>query len=223
MVYKTGVNDRIDTKSDAGTFGYNKTTNHRIDQLTAANGYNPPRHDLTINDEGKTTLITETNSGGIKNKTLTLDYGLDNQRIKTEFTQDGIRKYTRYYFDNYEKEVMADGTVRHLNYIYAGKTLFAIFEQKSGGDKMHHVYTDRQGSLKCITDAAGNIEQRLSFDAWGQPPRLYYRPQAYRCPVGYSHCPYQPRLHRPRACRWSRPYQYERQVLRPRTGCFPKP
>jgi hypothetical protein len=40
---------------------------------------------------------------------------LDGQRFKTEFTQDAARKYTRYYFDNYEKEVMSDGTVRHLN------------------------------------------------------------------------------------------------------------
>jgi RHS repeat-associated protein len=166
MVYKTGVNDRIDSKSDAGTYVYNETTNHCIDQLNTVGSYSPPRHDLTYNDEGKTTIITETNNS-VVNKTLTLEYGLDGDRFKTEYTQDGSRKYTRYYDDTYEKEVMTDGTTHHLNYIYAGNTLFAIFEQKTGGDKMHYVYTDRQGSLRCITDASGAIEQRLSYDAYG--------------------------------------------------------
>lgn len=32
---------------------------------------------------------------------------------------------------------------------------------------MHYIYTDYLGSLRCLTDAEGNVEQRLGFDAWG--------------------------------------------------------
>ena len=113
MVYKNGVNDRIESKSDAGTFIYNELANHTIDGLTPVSGYAPPEHTLTYTDEGKTATVTETD------KTLTIDYGIDGQRFKTEYIQDGSRVYTRYYCGPYEKEVQADGTVRHLNYIYA--------------------------------------------------------------------------------------------------------
>jgi RHS repeat-associated protein len=54
-----------------------------------------------------------------------------------------------------------------LNYIYVGGSLVAIYEQKSTGDAMHYVYTDYLGSLRCITDANGNVEERLGFNAWG--------------------------------------------------------
>jgi RHS repeat-associated protein len=165
MTYKAGVNDRIATKSDAATYNYPDVTKYKIDNISNLKALFP-RHDLTYNDEGHTTLVTETNAG-IINKTVTLEYGLDGQRFKTEYTQDGSRKYTRYYFDNYEKEIITDNTTRHLNYIYAAGTLIAIFEQKTGGDKMHYVYTDYLGSLRCITSDNGTIEQRLSYDAWG--------------------------------------------------------
>jgi RHS repeat-associated protein len=165
MVYQTTTSDRIGSKSDAGTYVYDETTNHMINKLTAVASYTPPQHDLTYTDEGKVATVKETNGEG--NKLLSIDYGLDAQRFKSEYSENNTRKYTRYYFDTYEKEVMHDNTTRHLNYIYAGGNLIAIFEQKSGGDKMHYVYTDYLGSLRCITDANGNIEQRLSFDAWG--------------------------------------------------------
>jgi RHS repeat-associated protein len=140
-------------------------TKYKLDNFSSLKSLFPS-HNLTYNDEGHTTLVTETNGGSI-NKTLALEYGLDGQRFKSEYTQDGSRKYTRYYFDTYEKEVMIDGTTRHLNYIYVGASLIAIFEQKTGGDNMLYVYTDYLGSLRCITSATGAIEQRLSYDAWG--------------------------------------------------------
>jgi RHS repeat-associated protein len=105
-------------------------------------------------------------SNGKVTKLLTLEYGPDNDRFKTEFT-DSVRKYTRYYFDTYEKEIQTDGSIRNLNYIYAGGHMVAIYEQKASGNAMHYVYTDYLSSLRCMTDDAGNVEQRLSFDAWG--------------------------------------------------------
>lgn len=171
MTYNSTQTDRIGVKSDVGTYNF-PDANHKLDHINNAKTLFSPQN-FTYNDEGRTTTITETNAG-VVNKTLTLEYGVDGDRFKTEYTQDGNRKYTRYYDGEYEKEIMADGSTRHLNYIYAGGQLIAIFEQKSGGDKMHYVYTDYLGSLRCITNGDGSIiEQRLSYDAWGNR-RNYY-------------------------------------------------
>ncbi|MDP4272680.1 MAG: FG-GAP-like repeat-containing protein [Bacteroidota bacterium] len=171
MTYKSGVNDRIDNKSDVGTYIYNETSKHCIDKLAAATGYRPPRHDLTYNQLGKVSAIMETDS--LKSKSLSIDYGVDDQRFKTVYSQNDTTKYIWYYFDNYEKQIMENGAVRHLNYIFAGNSLIGIFEQKSDGDKIHYVYSDYLGSLKCITDNLGTNEQRLSFDVWGNRRNPY--------------------------------------------------
>jgi RHS repeat-associated protein len=159
------ANDRIAAKSDAGTYTY-QAGNHRVSELAAVTGYQPPKHDITYTDEGMIATLTETNNG-VVNKVLTFEYGIDNKRFKAEYTEDGTRKYTRYYFGSYEKEIQVDGTERNLNYIYANGSLVAIYEQMPTGDAMHYVYTDYLGSLRCITDASGNVEQKLGFDAWG--------------------------------------------------------
>jgi hypothetical protein len=52
-------------------------------------------------------------------KSVAFEYGVDDERFKMEYKEAGATKYTRYYSGEYEKEVKADGTVRHLNYIYA--------------------------------------------------------------------------------------------------------
>ena len=165
MLYDVITNNRISNKSDIGDYNYFDPSNQKLSNISNLKTLFP-RHDVTYTVDGKTSTITETNNG-IINKTLNITYGLDNQRFKSEYTQDGSLKYTRFYFKTYEKEILADGTTRHLNYIYAGSSLIAIFEQKSTGDKLHYVYTDYLGSLRCITSDNGTIEQRLSYDVWG--------------------------------------------------------
>jgi RHS repeat-associated protein len=154
--------DRIATKSAIGTYTYN-TNNHQLGSISPT-GYSPPPHNISYTAEGMIHILTET---GEDNKKLTCEYGTDHQRFKTEYTKNGVRQYTRYYFDTYEKEVKADNSVRHLNYIYAPGGLVAIYEQKTSGDAMHYIYTDYLGSIRCVTDGSGNTEQRLSYDAWG--------------------------------------------------------
>jgi RHS repeat-associated protein len=160
MAYTSGVNDRIRSKSDIGVYMY-QDGNHRIDEIDSLKGYLPADHYLAYTKEGKIDTISE---GG---KLLTFVYGIDNQRFSSTYT-DSASSYTRYYFDNYEKELNSDGSLRHhLNYIFAGNTLVAIYEQKPTAGSMHYVYTDYLGSLRCITDANGIVEQRLGYDAWG--------------------------------------------------------
>jgi RHS repeat-associated protein len=160
MKYKKDVNDRIESKSDIGVYTY-QSGNHRVDEIAAVSSYLPPKDSITYTPEGKVSSLMEAD------KLLTFAYGIDDQRFSAEYSKSDTTRYTRYYFNNYEKEVNADGTIRHLNYIYAGGSLIGIYEQKGDTSAMHYIYTDYLGSLRCITDTAGAIEQTLSFDAWG--------------------------------------------------------
>jgi RHS repeat-associated protein len=161
LVMTYGIaNDRIVQKSDAGSFSY-QTGGHRLDQMVSVPDYHPVDRHITYTAEGKINTLTE------GNKLLTFGYGLDNKRFSMEYKQADVVQYTKYYFNDYEKQIKADGTIRQLNYIYEGGGLVAMYEQNATGEALHYVYTDYQGSLRCITDATGNVEQRLGFDAWG--------------------------------------------------------
>jgi RHS repeat-associated protein len=161
-------NDRIVNKSDIGTYVYKSATNHQLDKVELTKGLYLPKHELTYTAEQKTATLKQTGADG----TLKLDtftYGVDDQRFSMEYKRNGALQYTRYYFNNYEKEVDANGTLkRHLNYIYAPTGLVAIYEQTPTEAKMHYIYTDYLGSLKCITNEEGSVEQYLSYDAWGK-------------------------------------------------------
>ena len=47
--------------------------------------------------------------------------------------------------------------------------VFAVVEKRNGTERVHYVLKDHLGSWTTITDANGNIEQEVSFDAWGNP------------------------------------------------------
>jgi RHS repeat-associated protein len=158
MVYET---DRIKSKSDAGSYAYE--SNHQITGLTTTEGYNPPEDTLTYTAEGKVDTIKEP----ANKKLVSFSYGTDDERFKSQYVKNDTIQYTRYYFDTYEKEILADGTERNLDYIYAGDNLVAIHVSQGNTDTTFFVYTDYLGSLRCITDSAGKVRQRLSFDAWG--------------------------------------------------------
>jgi RHS repeat-associated protein len=160
--------DRIKSKSDVGIYSFN-TGNHQVKEIdpsfggaSAGSAYLPANHTIAYTAEGKVSSISESETG----KQYAIEYGLGNQRFKSEYSESGTSKYTRYYSGHYEKEVR-DGVERQLNYISANGELIAIYEQKPSEEKMHYIYSDYLGSLRCITDDHGNIEQRLGYDAWG--------------------------------------------------------
>jgi RHS repeat-associated protein len=45
--------------------------------------------------------------------------------------------------------------------------VFAVVEKQDGEESIHFILKDHIGSWTTITDAEGNVEQELSFDAWG--------------------------------------------------------
>lgn len=116
---------------------------------------------IEYNDFNKVTRITQ------EDKIYNLTYGTHRQRIKSILSAAGSTKQTKYYLGNYEEEVDAGGNIRKLHYIYGSNTLAAIMEHKSGQENLYYTYTDYQGNLMTVTDAAGKVKERYAYDPWG--------------------------------------------------------
>ncbi|MFZ4454997.1 MAG: FG-GAP-like repeat-containing protein [Bacteroidales bacterium] len=96
------------------------------------------------------------------NKYYTLDYGVDDQRRMSVYSEGGSLKQTRYYVGYYEEEVDASGNVRKIHYLSG-----AILIQNRGVDSLLYSYTDFQGSLIALTDANGTVVEKYAYDPWG--------------------------------------------------------
>ncbi|MCQ2303222.1 MAG: hypothetical protein MJZ94_11450 [Bacteroidales bacterium] len=98
-------------------------------------------------------------------KSLQYTYGIGHQRIgMTENVDGNIR--TKHYVRNCEY-ISENGKEKVLTYLNGPTGTFAIIEQFENTESTHYIYKDHLGSWTTITDAEGNIEQELSFDAWG--------------------------------------------------------
>ena len=103
------------------------------------------------------------------NNTLEYTYGYDRQRIFLyEFVNNTER--LKRYVGNCEfvfppvEDVTA---VKALTYLSSPIGVFAVMEKQGNVETIHYVLKDNLGSWTTITDSVGNVEQELSFDAWG--------------------------------------------------------
>jgi RHS repeat-associated protein len=104
------------------------------------------------------------------NDSLVFAYGHDHQRISMEeHVSNTIR--TKRYVGACEYVTESSGlftTERQRTYLSGPSGVFAVVERLNGGaDALHYVLKDNLGSWTTITDSDGNVEQRLSYDAWG--------------------------------------------------------
>lgn len=58
-------------------------------------------------------------------------------------------------------------TEKTLTYLVGPYGIFAVVERQDNEESVHYILKDHLGSWTTITDHQGNIEQELSFDAWG--------------------------------------------------------
>jgi len=99
---------------------------------------------------------------------LLLFYGADGQRNKVVFKRNGVVERTRYYISaNYEKEIAADNTETHYNYIYSPTGLAIVCVRRNNIDSLYYVYPDRLGSYTHITNSSKQVVRALHFDPWG--------------------------------------------------------
>ena len=119
----------------------------------------------------KLSSIIQYDDNGEIDRSLSYQYGYDHQRIYMVESdgQDVIR--TKTYLGNCEY-ISENGKNKVYTYLTGPLGLFAVYEQENSqgqvsNEKLHYLFTDHLGSITTIVDNSGNVEQRLSYDAWG--------------------------------------------------------
>lgn len=114
------------------------------------------------------TMFDKTKKMSFGNKKhLFYDYGYDHQRIMMYETDLSVT-YTKHYVGNCEF-ISRQGVQQELTYLSGPLGVFAVVEKRNGIEYVHYVLKDHLGSWTTITNTAGQVEQEVSFDAWGNP------------------------------------------------------
>ena len=96
-------------------------------------------------------------------------YGHDRQRIAME-EHVGNTVRTKRYLGNCEFVSESSGNVttqKWFTYLTGPTGVYAVVETENGTNKLHYILKDNLGSWTALTDGEGTVEQRLSYDAWG--------------------------------------------------------
>ncbi len=138
---------------------------HAISSATVeGNPFPTAQQDITYTMFDKVGTITQPYNNGFY--TLSYAYGYNHQRrrIVENYGNAVFRK--KIYGDHCE--FVTENSYNSSSTFLTGPLgVFAVVEKKNGSDRLHYVYKDHLGSWTMITDARGNIEQEVSFDAWG--------------------------------------------------------
>ena len=137
---------------------------HAIDAAkTWQDNYPSDDQTLTYTCFDKVKTITEGDN------TLEYTYGYDHQRIRmASVVNDTIRCKDYVGMCEYITEDDGENVVQKTRtYLMGPFGVFAVVEQQDEEESIHYILKDHLGSWTTITDAEGNIEQELSFDAWG--------------------------------------------------------
>jgi len=96
---------------------------------------------------------------------LEFQYGPENNRKVTRLYDDDNDQLirTRIYAGNYEKEILADGTVREYNYISGPAGLIAVYIVENGTGTLYYTVTDHLGSIVQLIDENGNVIEETNY------------------------------------------------------------
>ncbi|MCB9017429.1 MAG: hypothetical protein H6544_02325 [Prevotellaceae bacterium] len=154
----------------------NISTKSDLDNLTMSYGENGKPHALTAIDgvpsvfPTENLIITYTDFKKIKditegNRFYEITYGVDEQRRKSIYKENGTEKETRHYFGNYEEKTNhTTGITEIIHYING-----AIYIVRSdGNNSFYYAYTDNLGSLTSLVNENGTVAERYAYDPWGR-------------------------------------------------------
>jgi len=166
----------ITSKSGVGTYTYPTAGSSRPHAVSSIAGtlntsftYDANGNMLTGN--GRSYTYTAANrhktitSGAT---TITYDYDDAHQRTR-QVAPEG----TTVYLNNalgvrLEKFTGTSGTVQWNEYLFAGDEAIGVRFNKTSGPLVRYYIGDHLGSVSVITDEAGAVAERLSYDPWGK-------------------------------------------------------
>ena len=111
--------------------------------------------------------------------TYTYTYNPEHERVKL-ITQLQTGTQTSIYLHPggggalfYEKEIKPDTSLEHKHYVNAGSLLVGVYVTKSSyqsgdGPQMRYYHRDHLGSIMAISNEAGAVIERLSYEAFGK-------------------------------------------------------
>ena len=144
---------------------YNLTTKpHAIDKAVTPSG-TFPSVPLTVSYTGFDKAL-KVKQG---NDSLVYRYGHDHQRVLMEEHLGNTRRIKRYVGAcEYETKTIGSFTLsKTLTYLTGPSGVYAVVVTENNTTTIHYILKDNLGSWTTITDEDGNVEQRLSYDAWG--------------------------------------------------------
>lgn len=155
---------RMESKSQDGfTFDCARFSNEHPHAMSHVQTHSQPPfagHTATYTPFDKVKTITQ----GTDN--LLIEYGYDRQHIRMTETVGGHERVKTYIGNCEFVHSYYEGDY-NLTYLYSPDGIFAVAESTNHGFQLHYVHTDNLGSWDIITNSRGNLEQSLSFDAWG--------------------------------------------------------
>ncbi|MES2780088.1 MAG: FG-GAP-like repeat-containing protein [Bacteroidota bacterium] len=155
-------NGNIISKSSVGSYDYHPSKTDAVTQVSNNQGeISGVLQTISYTPFNKAEAITE---GDYE---LNIQYGPDEQRIKSNLKLLGNTQYERTYIGNYEVQV-ANGLRTEIIYISSPSGLCAMYIAQSNQTSMYYTYTDHLGSIVAVTDGNRNIIAEQSFDAWGR-------------------------------------------------------
>lgn len=116
------------------------------------------RQDIVYSTFDNVTAVNE------ENKSLSINYGYDNDRILMQCNVGGNTK-KKVYVGNCEY-VEENGKKKVLTYLEGPMGVFAV-HINDGEERINYIHKDNLESWNVISDQNGNLLERLSFDAWG--------------------------------------------------------
>ena len=151
----------ITQKDGVGGFAYGGSNPYAVTALGQDNALSGLLADQTVAYTPFDKVGSVTQDG----TTLTVDYGIDRQRVVQTLVDGNTRRTKRYFTPLYET-VTENGSTEKIHYITSASGLFAIFVKSSSSGIMHYTLKDHQGSLAATVH--GNTVERLSYDPWGR-------------------------------------------------------
>ncbi|TQV82933.1 RHS repeat-associated core domain-containing protein [Aliikangiella coralliicola] len=179
----------ITYKSDVGNYTYDSQRPHAV--VRAGNRYfsydangNRISHasDLSSGSFGSVVFSSFNKARRISNNgsLVEFEYGPLNHRVKKTDTQAAQTKTTIYVEGRYERETSGN-EVKHIHFIQQGSETIAIYTESNNAQSgiesnTKYLHKDHLGSIESVTDEAGTLLERLSFDAWGKRRQSNWKP-----------------------------------------------
>jgi RHS repeat-associated protein len=167
--YDSGGSGNITEKTDVGEYNYTGGL-HNVSSILNPTEFmqSLPVHHAEYSEFNKLEYLYDSLNTGEERK-LYLNYGTDEQRVKTVYTVDNDTIKTKFFaLGSYEKEIDQNNNVKELYYISGPSGIVAVLQRSNSQDSIFYVYTDHLGSWDVVTDLNGAIRDRYNFDAWGR-------------------------------------------------------